>query len=176
MSGVGFAMIADSVAMIAVSLVLVAGWVPLRARYPLALVSCGCAVLLAFLMAASGTPSWWRPASAVAIVISVVLLIAVAQRSMHRDSEGGGDSDGDGGLGRRPPDRPDHGGGPAGPSWWPEFERDLASYTAARARAEAQRDRLRVARAPKCRRYAARNRATRDTDSCHPLRSAMSGR
>jgi hypothetical protein len=145
MSAAGFAIIGVTVVLIAVWLVLVAGWAPLRARYPLALGSCGCALLLALLMAESGTPSWRGLPSTLAIVISLVLLVVAAQRSMPSDSDGGGsDSDGDGGLGRRPPDRPPGGGGSADPDWWPEFERGLARYTAQRERATAQRHRVGV--------------------------------
>lgn len=104
---------------------LAAGWAPRRARVPLTLVSFACAWILAFLTA-----------------VSLALLIASARRSTPGDSgEGGSDSDGDGGLGRRPPDRPTGGGGPADPSWWPEFERSLARYMAQQERTKAQRGR-----------------------------------
>lgn len=143
MRGPDCAIIGDAVVLSALWLVVVAGWGPRRARYPLALVSCGSAVTLALLMGVFGTPSWRGVASTFAIVISLVLLIAVAQREMPRDGRSGGDdSDGDGGLGRRPPNRPDGGGGPGEPTWWPEFERELARYVAQREGAKAARDRL----------------------------------
>jgi hypothetical protein len=71
----------------------------------------------------------------VAVLISIAFLVLAAQLSLPSDS-GGASDDGDGGLGTRPPDRPIGGGGPAEPSWWPEFERELARYQSGRERTE----------------------------------------
>jgi hypothetical protein len=146
MSGSGLAIVADAVVLIALWLVVVTGWGPRRARFPLAFVSFGSAWTLAFLMAESRTPAWRGLPTTLALVISLVLLIGVAKRSMPSDSEGGDSDGGGGGLERPPPDRPNGGGGPAEPSWWPEFERDFARYLVQRERAKTGGDRPRVNR------------------------------
>jgi hypothetical protein len=141
----GVVMAGDAIVLLGLWLVLAAGWVPRRARFPVALTSFASAWTLAFLMAETRTPSWRGVASTLAIVISLVLLIAVGQRAMPSDSEGG-DGDGGGGPGRRPPDRPNDGGGPTDPAWWPEFERDFARHVARLEQAKTGRNRLRVDR------------------------------
>jgi hypothetical protein len=138
-------MVGDAIVLLGLLLVAAAGWVPRQARFPLAIMSFASAWTLAFMMAESRPASWRGVASTLAIVVSLVLLIAVGQQAMPSDGEGG-DSDSDGGPGRRPPDRPNDGGGPADPSWWPEFERELARYVARLEPAKTVRNRLRVDR------------------------------
>jgi hypothetical protein len=75
---------------------------------------------------------WFAFVAAVLIVIAVV----VAAKKSHPHDGGGSADEGDGGLGSRPPVRPVDGGGPVEPAWWPEFERELARYTAQRERAK----------------------------------------
>jgi hypothetical protein len=69
------------------------------------------------------------------VILIIVVVIATAQRSLPREGGGGAD-DADGGLGTRPPNSPVDGGGPVEPAWWPEFERELARYTAQQERAK----------------------------------------
>lgn len=126
-----YAAIGDSALLLAVWASVIPA--PRRARLPLALVSFGCAWLLSFLLAGLHAPAWALAVSAGAIAISIGMVITAAQLSTRGDSGGGGDSDdGDGGLGRRRPKRPEGGGGPAEPSWWPEFERELRRYISER--------------------------------------------
>lgn len=69
------------------------------------------------------------------IVVSIVVIIA----TLHIWTQGGdggesgagrGGDHGGGGPGRQRPDAPQDGGGGNNPGWWPEFERELASYVA----------------------------------------------
>ena len=68
-----------------------------------------------------------------AAVLNIEVVLVVDKKAVPRDSGGSAD-EGDGGLGRRPPDRPVDGGGPVEPVWWPEFEREFARYCAERKR------------------------------------------
>jgi hypothetical protein len=71
----------------------------------------------------------------------IVASIVVAIATLHRWTQAGngGESrtehrgdDAGGGPRRHWPDPPQHGGGGSDPAWWPEFERQLALYVAAR--------------------------------------------
>lgn len=75
----------------------------------------------------------------------VVLSIAVVIATLHLWTESGdgppagsehGSDEGEGGPRRHRPDAPQPGGGENDPTWWPEFERQLAFYLAEREREE----------------------------------------
>lgn len=128
--------VASAVVVLALWVIVLARWVPRAARVPLALSAFGGAWGLSFLMLKLHYPPWAIWPGAAAVFISIVLLVPVAQMSSSDDAGNGGEESDDGGGGTRPPDRPTDGGGPAEPSWWPEFEQDLAGYLAERERAE----------------------------------------
>ena len=134
MSGSAVVALGDAVVMVALWALVVAKRVPRIARLPLALMSFGCAWMLCFMSTRSHLAKWTWLGGIVAILISLTLLIVAAQLSLPSDSGGG--EDGEGGLPRRAPDPPTDGGDPAEPSWWPEFEHDLARYSAERDRRE----------------------------------------
>lgn len=121
--------------MVALWVSVVVKRVPRAARLPLALMSFGTAWVLSFMLTRLHFAKWTWLGGSVAIVISIVLLIVAAQLTLPSDSGGTGE-DGEGGSRLRPPDPPHDGGAPAEPSWWPEFEQDLARYSAERERAE----------------------------------------
>lgn len=133
-SATSLAAAGDAALMLTLWVVVVARLGPPAVRWALALLSFGSAWTLCFLLSTLHAAAWMTFSSAAAMLTSIILLGAAAQTCFPRDGGGGGGEDGDGGLGRRPPDRPLDGGGPSGPSWWPEFERDLARYTAERER------------------------------------------
>jgi hypothetical protein len=95
-----------------------------------------CAWLLAAGFAALRAPGWTTFTGCAVIVVSIVVMIV----SLHLWTQAGegGQSDGEhrgdhgGGSSRRKPDAPRRGGGGDDPSWWPEFERQLALYVAER--------------------------------------------
>ncbi len=80
----------------------------------------------------------WIVFLGVAVIVVSIGLIAATLHIWTQEVDGGGNGagprpdDGEGGPGRRRPDAPHHGGGGSDPSWWPEFERQLASYVAKR--------------------------------------------
>jgi hypothetical protein len=77
------------------------------------------------------------PASMIALTVAVFALGSVATAiAIHlatRD-EGEHHDGGPGGAPRSGPEAPGGGGGDGEPLWWPEFERQLAAYTARRER------------------------------------------
>jgi hypothetical protein len=103
---------------------------------PVALTAFASAWGLCYLMLRLRFPTWATVPGTAAVLISMVLVVAVAQISLREDAGGEGTEGDDGGGGMQPPDRPIDRGGPAEPSWWPEFERDLADYLVERERAQ----------------------------------------
>jgi hypothetical protein len=93
--------------------------------------------LLTAVFVALRAPGWTMFTGGAVIVVSIVVITV----TVHLWTQGadGGDSGpgqrgdhGGGGPRRRGPDAPQHGGGGTDPSWWPEFERQLAFYVAKR--------------------------------------------
>ena len=115
--------------------VVLSGRAPRQAHLPLGLIAFADAWALCLFLSRSEAPRWTSWAAALAVLISIVVIVVAAQRSVPREGGGGDADDGDGGLGKRPPDGPIDGGSPTEPAWWPEFERELARYTAQRERA-----------------------------------------
>jgi hypothetical protein len=76
-------------------------------------------------------PGWTIFLGESVIVVSIAVIVVTLQLWTHEAEIGGcgpghqGDYGG-GGRRRRRPDAPQHGGGGSDPSWWPEFERQLA--------------------------------------------------
>lgn len=129
------AAIAGAVLVVALWVTVLARLVRRTARMPSALTAFASAWALCCELLWLHFPRWAGLAGTAAVLISMILLVAVAQMSLFNDTGSGGEESGGGG-GMRPPDRPSDGDGPAEPSWWPEFEHDLASYVAERERGE----------------------------------------
>jgi hypothetical protein len=127
---------AGAVVVLALWVLVLARLVRRTARMPLALTAFASAWALCCMMVRLRFPGWALLPGAGAVFVSIILLVPVAQMSLFNDTGSGGEESGEGGGGTRPPDRPTDGGGPAEPSWWPEFEQDLAGYLAERERAE----------------------------------------
>ena len=79
----------------------------------------------------------WTVSLGVAVIVVSIGLITATLHIWTQEVDGGAGAgprpdEGGGGPGRRRPDAPQHGGGGSNPSWWPEFERQLALYVAKR--------------------------------------------
>jgi hypothetical protein len=80
----------------------------------------------------------WTVFVGVAVIVVSIGLITATLHIWTQEVDGGGDGprpgpdDSGAGPGQRRPDAPQHGGGGSNPSWWPEFERQLALYVAKR--------------------------------------------
>ena len=108
------------------------------ARAVVATSAFACAWVVTAVFVAMRTPSWATLLGGAVIATSIV----VTSATLHlwaREDDGGdrgprqqGDHGG-GGPWRRRPDPP-HGGRGSEPSWWPEFEHQLAGYVAGRER------------------------------------------
>jgi hypothetical protein len=109
------------------------------ARPLLAISAFTCAWLLTAMSDALQAPGWTMFTDGVVIVISIVVVTATVHLWTQQGdgSESGAGlrgNDGGGGPRRRRPDAPQRGDGGNDPSWWPEFERQLALYIAERER------------------------------------------
>lgn len=93
--------------------------------------------LLTAALAALRAPGWTMLTGGVVVVVSIVVSTVTIHLWTQRDDGGEAGpgqraNDGGGGPRRRRPDPPQPGGGGHDPHWWPEFERQLAFYTAER--------------------------------------------
>ena len=109
------------------------------ARPVIATFAFACAWLVTAASEAMRAPGWTIVLGGTVLVVSIVLISATlhiwTQRGDGGESgPGQGDDKGGGGPGRRRPDAPQHGGGGGDPSWWTEFERQLALYVDERER------------------------------------------
>jgi hypothetical protein len=121
------------------------------ARPMIATFAFACAWLLTAVFDALRAPGWTMIMGAAVIVVS----IGVATVAVHLWTQGGeggegapvrrGDQGG-GGPQRHRPDAPRHGGEGSDPSWWPDFELQLAFYIAELEREERQP----AGRTPRC--------------------------
>jgi hypothetical protein len=105
------------------------------ARPVIATLAFACAWLATAVFDAMRAPGWTIVLGGAVIVVSIVLITASlhmwTQETDGSESGPGHRCDhGGGGPGRRRPDAPRHGGGGSDPSWWPEFDRQLALYVA----------------------------------------------
>ena len=109
------------------------------ARPLLAISAFTCAWLLTAVSDALQAPGWAMFTGVAVIVISIVV-VTVTVHLWTREGDGSESgpglrgNDGGGGPRRRRPDAPRRGDGGNEPSWWPEFERQLALYIAERGR------------------------------------------
>jgi hypothetical protein len=98
-----------------------------------------CAWLTAAALDAMRAPRWTMFMGGAVVVVSIAVVVgtlhlwtqtayAGESQPQRRGDEGGG------GPRRHWPGAPQPGGGGSEPSWWPEFERRLASYVAERDR------------------------------------------
>lgn len=92
-----------------------------------------CAWLVTAVLAAMRAPGWTIFVGGSVIVVSIAVIVVTlqvwTQEGEVGDSGPGHQGDyGGGGPRRRRPDAPQHGGGGSDPSWWPQFERQLAFY------------------------------------------------
>lgn len=111
-----------------------------------------CAWLLTAVADALRAPGWTMFTGGAVLVVSIVVITVTvhlwAQEGGNETGSGQrGDKDG-GGPPRRKPDAPQHGGGGRDPSWWPEFEREVALYVAERERERHETDVLPAEPAP----------------------------
>ncbi len=91
-----------------------------------------CAWLVTAVLAVMRAPGWTIFVGGSVIVVSIAVIVVTlqvwTQEGEVGDSGPGHQGDyGGGGPRRRRPDAPQHGGG-GDPSWWPQFERQLAFY------------------------------------------------
>jgi hypothetical protein len=138
------AVFADVVIMLALVAALASPAVSELARPLIAMFACACAWLLTAGFDALRAPGWTMFPGGAVIVVSLVVIIVTVHR-WTQGCDGGdsapgqrGDEHGGGGPRRRRPDAPQRGGAGSGPSWWPEFERQLAFYIAEREREKRQ--------------------------------------
>jgi hypothetical protein len=109
----------------------------LLARLVIATLAFACAWLSTAVFDAVRAPGWTIFLGAVVILVSIVA-IATTLHLWTQEGEGGDGGPGDrggpgeGGPRRRRPDAPQPGGDDVDPSWWPEFERQLALYLSER--------------------------------------------
>ena len=127
---------ADVVILVALAVAAANRKVSHLARPVIATLAFACAWLAAAGFDAAGVRGWTIFLAAAVIVVSIGVLTA----TLHLWAQGGDGGDigpghrgahGGGGPRRRRPDAPPPGGGSA-PSWWPDFERQLAVYVAER--------------------------------------------
>lgn len=108
------------------------------ARPVIAAFAFACAWVLNGVAAVMRAPGWTIFLGGAVIVVSILVMI-VTVHLWTQEGEGGdggpGARGGHGGGGpRRRPDAPQNRGGGSDPSWWPEFDRQLALYVAERER------------------------------------------
>jgi hypothetical protein len=109
------------------------------ARPVIASVAFACAWLMTAGLDVMQAPRWTIFLGAGVIVLSIVVITGTLHLWTQGDDGGHtgpghrGTHDG-GGPRRWRPDAPQHGGGGSAPSWWPDFERQLALYVAERER------------------------------------------
>jgi hypothetical protein len=135
--------LADLVILLALAAAVTSPRVSIVARPLIAIFALAWAWLLTAALDALRAPSWTiLPGGAVIVVSIVVITVTVHLWTQAGD---GGESDpgqggdhGGGGPRRRPPNAPKPRGGGSDPSWWPEFERQLAFYFAERERDKRQ--------------------------------------
>ena len=99
--------------------------------------ACMSAWLLTAVLVALGAPGWAVLLGYAVMVVSIVVTTVTVhlwtqERHGGEDGPGRSGDQGGGGPRRRRPDAPPRGGGGGDPTWWPEFERRLASYVAER--------------------------------------------
>jgi hypothetical protein len=68
------------------------------------------------------------PWIAILICLGCAVAVLVLLARSRRSDEPGSESDEDGGGGSKRPERPSPSDSGGEPSWWPQFERDLADY------------------------------------------------
>lgn len=135
--------VADVVILLALVAAVASPSVSWLARTLIATFAFVCAWLLTAVFDALGAPGSTIFIGGVVIVVSIVVItVAVHLWTQGGDGGGGGPEPradhGGGGPPRRRPDAPQHGGGGSNPSWWPEFERELALYVVERERDKRQ--------------------------------------
>lgn len=133
---------ADVVILVALAAALASPNASHLARLVIATLAFACAWLLAAGFEVTRAPGWTIWTGGTVIVVSIVVITA----TLHlwtQAGDGGGAGPGElgahggGGPRRGRPDPPQPGGGDSAPSWWPDFERQLALYVAERERERA---------------------------------------
>jgi hypothetical protein len=128
---------------VAILLVLAAAVAsPRMSRLARALIAIGALVgawLLTGVFDALRAPGWTMVTGSGVIVASIIVTTVTVHLWTQGSDCGGAEpgthgADGGGGPRRRRPDVPDPRGGGSSPSWWPEFERQVALYVAERER------------------------------------------
>jgi hypothetical protein len=136
-------MFADVVILLALAAAVASPRVSGLARPLMAMLVFAGAWLLTAVFGALRAPGWTMFTGGAVIAVSIVV-ITVTVHLWTQGGDGGESSPGQrgdhgGGEPRRcRPDAPQRGGGGSGPSWWPDFERQLAFYVAEREREKRQ--------------------------------------
>jgi hypothetical protein len=116
---------ADVVILVALAAAVGSRRVSPLTRLVIATLALACAWLVAGGLDTMRVPGWTVLLSGAVIVVSIGTITA----TLHAWTQGGDDGD------TRPGHGGDHGGDGSPPSWWPDFERQLALYAAERDRA-----------------------------------------
>jgi hypothetical protein len=122
---------ADVVVLLALAAALASPRVSLLARPVIATFAFMFAWVMTAMLAGLGAPGWTIIMAGTVIAVSIVMIAATLHR-WTQDGEGGASGPGHrggyggGGPRRSRPDAPQHGDGGSEPSWWPEFEHQLA--------------------------------------------------
>lgn len=125
---------ADVVLCLTLAMTLVNPKVSLLARPAIATFVLASAWLITAVVDAVGAPRWTIFLGGGVIVVSLVVVLATLHSwTQAGDAAARGGDQGGGGVRRPRPDAPQPGGDP---SWWPEFERELAVYVAERQQRE----------------------------------------
>ena len=132
-----FSVFADVVLLLVLAAAVASARLSSLARPVIAMVAFACAWLATAVVDVMRAPGWTLFLGGAVIVVSIILIVATLHIWAH-DSDDGDDGSGPrgdhggGGPGRRWPDAPRHGPTGTDPTWWPEFERQLALYVAER--------------------------------------------
>lgn len=112
------------------------------ARLMTATFACVCAWLVTAALVAMRAPDWTTFVGGGVIMGSIAAVIAMLHLWTHAgdadEAQPARRTDDGGGPRRHWPDPPQPGGGGSDPSWWPEFERRLALYSAEHERENRQ--------------------------------------
>lgn len=125
---------ADVVILLALATAVASPRVSRLVRLAIATFAFMCAWLVTAVFDAMRAPGWTIFVGEGVIMVSIVVISATVHFwSQAGDGDAGGGQrgpHGGGGPRREPPDAPQHPGAGSTPGWWPDFERQLATYVA----------------------------------------------
>lgn len=129
---VAVGVVADLIAVIAVSITLTRHSFSAPKRAALLTLSLLCAWFVSMVLETLRSPVWLLLMTGAVILLNVIALAATIHlaTSVQPDDDPG---DGHDGRGRPGPENPARDGGGGEPGWWPEFERQFADYVSGAA-------------------------------------------